>query len=205
VNERWTAAGAPIDDLCRVCKTSRAHTVVATDGEGRPLRVVCDYCGSQHNYRGGGSRTKRPAGAGAGRGAAAGEIVTERERRYPDVSADQSEGTFDLETLLRRVLREETGVSPLAPAERWRGGELVLRPGKEETQEKSVPIETFFSKIVGIRNRLRVLEQQINAMELPFDQKAKLQGYVTACYGSLTTFNVLFADEEDKFRGSGKP
>ena len=80
---------------------------------------------------------------------------------------------------------------------------MVLRPGREGLQEKSLPIETFFSKIVMLRNRLRVLEQQINAMELPQDVKVKMQAHITGCYGSLTTFNVLFADDDDRFRGSG--
>ena len=65
------------------------------------------------------------------------------------------------------------------------------------------PIETFFNKIVMLRNRLRVLEQQVNGSDLPEATKVKLQGYVTACYGSLTSFNVLFADEEDRFKGAG--
>jgi hypothetical protein len=90
-----------------------------------------------------------------------------------------------------------------APADRWRGGTLVLRPGTSGLQEKSWPIETFFHKIVMLRNRLRTLEQHVNAAELPDDVKLKLQGYITGCYGSLTSFNVLFADESDQFKGSG--
>jgi hypothetical protein len=206
VNGRRYSAGQAIEDLCRVCKSSRAHTVVAADTDGRPLRVTCDYCGSQHNYRGGErAAPDRSAAGGASPDPAAstGELVTERERRYEPMSAEiEGGGPLDLELLLRRVLREETGVSPVAPAARWRGGEMILRPGREGTQEKTVPLETFFAKIVAIRNRLRTLEQQINASDLPEDVKLKLQGYVTACYGSLTTFNVLFADEEDRFRGS---
>jgi hypothetical protein len=80
----------------------------------------------------------------------------------------------------------------------------VLRPGKSGVQEKTVPIDTFFNKIVMLRNRLRTLEQQVNASELPDDQKLKLQGYITGCYGSLTTFNVLFAEEDDKFVGASE-
>ena len=109
----------------------------------------------------------------------------------------------DLEGLLRRVLREEMGLSPVAPAEKWRGGELVLRPGKPGLQEKKWPIESFFHKVVMLRNRLRTLEQQVNASDLPDDAKVKLQSYISGCYGSLTSFNVLFADEEDQFKGSG--
>ena len=114
-------------------------------------------------------------------------------------SASQS----DLEQLLRRVVREEAGLTPAKPAEKWRGGELVLRPGRPGVQEKSWPIDAFFRKIVMVRNRLRTLEQQVNASDLPDDQKLKLQAYVTGCYGSLTSFNILFAEEEDRFEGSG--
>lgn len=109
----------------------------------------------------------------------------------------------DLELLLRRVIREEAGITPVAPADRWRGGSLVLKPGTPGLQEKTWPIETFFHKIVMLRNRLRTLEQQVNAADLPDDAKVKLQGYITGCYGSLTSFNVLFADEDDQFKGSG--
>ena len=109
----------------------------------------------------------------------------------------------DLELLLRRIIREETGITPVAPAEKWRGGSLVLRPGTAGVQEKSWPIETFFHKVVMLRNRLRTLEQQLNASDLPEDAKLKLQAYVSGCYGTLTSFNVLFADEEDQFTGAG--
>ena len=108
----------------------------------------------------------------------------------------------DLELLLRRIIREETGITPVVPADKWRGGSLVLRPGTAGLQEKTWPIETFFHKIVMLRNRLRTLEQQVNASELPDDVKVKLQSYVSGCYGSLTSFNVLFADADDQFKGS---
>jgi hypothetical protein len=108
----------------------------------------------------------------------------------------------DLELLLRRIIREEAGVTVVTPAPKWRGGTLVLKPGAAG-QEKSWPIETFFHKIVMVRNRLRTLEQQVNASDLPPDVKLKLQSYVSGCYGSLTSFNVLFADEADQFKGSG--
>jgi hypothetical protein len=109
----------------------------------------------------------------------------------------------DLELLLRRIIREEAGITPVAPADKWRGGTFVLRPGTPGLQEKSWPIETFFHKVVMLRNRLRTLEQQVNAADLADEVKAKLQGYISGCYGTLTTFNVLFADEEDQFKGAG--
>ncbi len=115
----------------------------------------------------------------------------------------QAPEPVDLELLLRRVIREETGLTPVVPAEKWRNGTFVLRPGTPGLQEKSWPIETFFHKVVMLRNRLRTLEQQVNAMDMPEDVKLKLQGYITGCYGSLSSFNVLFADEDDTFKGSG--
>jgi hypothetical protein len=117
------------------------------------------------------------------------------------VSSDDS---GDLELLLRRIIREETGITPVVPADKWRGGTLVLRPGTAGLQEKSWPIETFFHKIVMLRNRLRTLEQQVNASDLPDDVKVKLQSYISGCYGSLTSFNILFASEDDQFKGSAE-
>ena len=204
-------AGESLEDYCRACKTDRQHTVMAADPQGQPIRVVCGFCGSEHNYRGGprietvGSRPLPPA-ASPGRAPAAQTarepfpIVSDRERVAPAMASD---ATVDLESLIRRVIREECGITAVTPAEKWRGGTLVLRPGTPGLQEKSVPIETFFHKIVMLRNRLRSLEQQVNAAELPEDVKLKLQSYVTGCYGSLTSFNVLFADEDDQFKGAG--
>ena len=198
-------AGEEIEDLCRACKTDRLHTVIVVDGDGWPLRVQCDFCQSQHNYRGG-ARTAsspspsspRPPSPSPGAPAA---LVSERERTAPPMSLqDQSD---DLELLLRRIIREEAGVTTVTPAAKWRGGTLVLRPGTPGLQEKTWPIETFFHKVVMLRNRLRTLEQQVNATELPEDLKIKLQGYISGCYGSLTSFNVLFADEADQFKGAG--
>ena len=114
-----------------------------------------------------------------------------------------AETPSELEELLRRVLREEGGLTPVDIADKWRDGTLVMQPGRPGLQEKTIPIETFFNKIVSVRNKLRVLEQQVNGSELPQDAKLKLQAYITGCYGSLTSFNVLFADGADRFKGSG--
>jgi hypothetical protein len=211
-------AGETVEDLCRACKIDRVHTVIVVDAAGRPLRVQCDYCGSQHNFRGGASDGSADRGAGVSASArpaadppkpvgeggqpAGTPTMSERERLSAPVSAGAS--TADLEALLRKVIRVESGVTAVVPAEKWRDGLLVLRPGKPGLQEKSWPVETFFHKVVMIRNRLRTLEQQVNAMDIPEDAKVRLQAYVTACYGSLTSFNVLFADEDDHFKGSGE-
>ena len=83
---------------------------------------------------------------------------------------------------------------------------MILKPGKEGTAEKRVSVESFFHKIVMIRDKLRVLEQRINAHpKLSAEEKVQMQQYVTGCYGTLTTFNVLFASKDDGFVGaSGK-
>jgi hypothetical protein len=187
-------AGQSIDDLCRACKATRVHTVIAVDADGRAARVMCDFCRSEHNYRGGGEASARAP-------AAALPLVRERERTEPRMSP--AEDGDDLERRLRRVLRQELGLTAVVPADKWRGGELVLRPGKPGLQEKTWPIDGFFHKIVMIRNRLRTLEQQVNASDLPDDAKVRLQSYISGCYGTLTSFNVLFADEEDQFKGAG--
>ena len=141
--------------------------------------------------------------AGSARARRSDRAISHRERAREDCAGYDSARHDDLELLLRRIIREEAGITPAVPAEKWRGGTLVLRPGAEGLQEKSWPIETFFHKIVMVRNRLRTLEQQVNASDLPDDVKVKLQSYVSGCYGSLTSFNVLFADEADQFKGSG--
>jgi hypothetical protein len=177
-------AGQTIDDLCRACKSTRAHTIIAVEN-GRPARVMCDQCRSQHNYRDSARHDSRDATL---------PVIAEGE---VPIRSDS-----EIERTLRRVLRDELGWTASAPAEKWRGGSLVLRPGKLNVQEKKWPIDTFFHKIVMLRNKLRTLEQQVNASDMPEDAKLRLQSYVTACYGSLTSFNVLFADEEDEFKGS---
>jgi hypothetical protein len=196
-------AGEAIRDLCRACKLVREHTVIVVDGRGRALRVMCGFCGSQHNYRGGSSEVAQRSGREpAVQQRSSGEpfdLVADRERTGASMSSDV--GTTDLEQMLRRIIREETGLTPVTPAPKWRGGSLVLRPGNPAQQEKSWPIETFFHKVVMLRNRLRTLEQQINASALPEDEKLRLQGHLTGCYGTLTSFNILFADAQDQFRG----
>ena len=104
---------------------------------------------------------------------------------------------------IREALREEAPDVPLAG--KWEGGTVVLRPHDPQLQAKEMPIDALFHKIVMIRDKLRVLEAKLNANEKLSDaEKVDLQQYVTRCYGSLTTFNVLFADEADQFKGSGE-
>lgn len=201
--QRRFRAGDPLEDLCRACKTVRGHTVIAADAAGNALRVICDYCGSQHNYRGGEVRENAAGPPALSSAHAPILLVSERERTSAMTNLPVPDGSaIDIEMLLRRIIREETGLTPVPMAEKWQGGEMILKPGKPELQSKNWPIETFFHKVVMLRNRLRVLEQQINGADVPEDLKVKLQGYITGCYGTLTSFNVLFADEEDRFQGS---
>jgi hypothetical protein len=185
---RQYRAGQSVQDHCRSCHEDRTHTVIVVDSQAQPLRVACDFCRSEHNYRGG--PRNEPTAA-------------DKSEKFVPKTPVMNEPRIDsdFEATIRRIIREETGLTPVAPAEKWRGGELVLRAGRSGVQEKSWPIESFFHKVVMLRNRLRTLEQQINASELPDDQKLKIQSYITGCYGSLTSFNVLFADEEDRFVG----
>jgi hypothetical protein len=184
----------------------------AQEGECRlgcwvpPLRD--DSTCSHHKLRGTSfeGALKRKAAAGTPRRMRE-DIVADSEVKRPlpqeiDIDMDQDE----FRRVLREVLREELGVGEVALGDRWRGGELVMKPGKEGTQPKSVPLEQFFSKIVSVRDKLRVLEQKVNSTKnLEADEKVQLQQYITACYGTLTTFNVLFRDRDDYFVGqSGK-
>jgi len=101
---------------------------------------------------------------------------------------------------IREALREEEADVRLAP--KWEGGSIVLKPGDPGTQPKEIPLDALLHKVVMIRDRLRVLEQKINGHEKLTDaEKVDMQQYVTRCYGSLTTFNVLFRDEKDRFVG----
>ena len=122
------------------------------------------------------------------------------ERRAGDPDTDR------IKQAVEEVLGEHGWIDvDLELGRRWVGGTLKLIPGKAETQAKEIPIEAFFKKIVGIRDRLRVLEQKVNSHpELPGEAKLELQGYITRCYGSLTSFNVLFSAKGGQFEGQGE-
>lgn len=107
--------------------------------------------------------------------------------------------------LLKRALREvldEEDVAGTEIAPRFANGTLVIKPRDASLQPKELPLKELFKKIVRLRNELRVLEQKVNAhAQLSADDKSVMQGYITRCYGSLTTFNILFRDDQDKFVG----
>jgi len=109
----------------------------------------------------------------------------------------------ELTEILRDVLADAMGDGDAPPlAGKWEGGSVVLKPANAELQPRELPIDSIFRKVVMIRDRLRVLEAKVNAHpKLTDGEKVELQSYVTRCYGSLTTFNVLFRDKEDHFVG----
>jgi hypothetical protein len=110
---------------------------------------------------------------------------------------------FDVESSLVAILQKWSDATQrVAIADKWKGGNLVLEPGEAGMSNKEIPINTFFHKIVMVRDRIRVMEQKINASKNLDDQeKVDLQQYITRIYGSLTTFNVLFKNKSDHFVG----
>lgn len=112
----------------------------------------------------------------------------------------------EVEKAMTYVLDKYQGLTyAVKMADKWKDGTLEMKPANPELQSKEVPIETFFHKIVMLRDRLRVLEQNINSHpKLDDDDKVQLQQYITRAYGSLTTFNILFAEKDDYFKGQSK-
>jgi len=115
----------------------------------------------------------------------------------------ESEVTFtEAERSLMKVLKTWSGIPEVVDlGDKWKGGTMVLKPAESSLKSKEIPIETFFHKIVMVRDRIRVMEQRINSSKLTDEEKVNLQQYITRIYGSLTTFNVLFKYKQDSFVG----
>ena len=110
---------------------------------------------------------------------------------------------YEVEQSLKKILKKWSDVSEVVPiADKWKGGNLILDPGDSTLSNKIIPIDTFFHKIVMVRDRIRVMEQKINSSkDLSEELKIDLQQYLTRIYGSLTTFNVLFKNNSQHFKG----
>ncbi|MGA0558223.1 hypothetical protein ACO2Q8_16305 [Larkinella sp. VNQ87] len=109
---------------------------------------------------------------------------------------------LDVEQALSRILQKWADVTEVVPlGDKWKGGKLILKPGRTDLASKELPIEVFFHKIVMMRDRLRVLEQRVNASSMEDEEKVNIQQYITRIYGSMTSFNVLFKQPEHYFTG----
>lgn len=128
---------------------------------------------------------------------------THLDEIIPENVTEEIETHSEVERSLLKILRLWGGVQENVPlGERWQHGMMLLQPADKTMKPKEIPIEDFFHKIVMLRDRLRVLEQNINSSKnLSDEEKVNIQQYITRCYGSLTTFNVLFKNKEHWFVG----
>ncbi len=109
---------------------------------------------------------------------------------------------YEVETTLKNLLQKWSDVSEIVPiADKWKGGKIILEPGQAGLASKEIPIDTFFHKIIMVRDRLRVMEQKINSSKIEEIEKIELQQYLTRIYGTLTTFNILFKSPNHNFVG----
>ena len=113
---------------------------------------------------------------------------------------------YEVESTLRTLLKKYSDISEIVPiADKFKGGTITLNPADSNLTSKEIPIDTFFHKIVMVRDRVRVMEQKINSSKNLDDQeKVDLQQYISRIYGSLTTFNILFKNSSQNFKGAGK-
>ncbi|MEN9907961.1 MAG: hypothetical protein RLZZ540_1102 [Bacteroidota bacterium] len=124
------------------------------------------------------------------------EIIEAAENEVDTVSFSE------VEKSLRDLLKKWSDVSEIVPiGDKWKGGKIILEPGQAGSASKEIPIDTFFHKIVMVRDRLRVMEQKINSSKIEEIEKIELQQYITRIYGSLTSFNVLFKSPTNHFIG----
>lgn len=136
------------------------------------------------------------------------DVYFPRLEKQTLVAEDELEILSDAETTAYEMMKlavyevSREDLPMIEMGARWQGGEMILKPGDAGLASKSVPIETFFHKVVMVRDRLRVMEAQINGHKVLSDaEKVELQQYITRIYGSLTTFNILFKDKKDHFVG----
>ncbi|MEO8253703.1 MAG: hypothetical protein ABI554_04890 [Flavobacterium sp.] len=124
------------------------------------------------------------------------EIIEASENEVDTVSFSE------VEKSLRDLLKKWSDVSEIIPiGDKWKGGKIILQPGQTGLAPKEIPIDVFFHKIIMVRDRLRVMEQKINAIKIEEIEKIELQQYITRIYGSLTSFNILFKSPTNHFVG----
>jgi len=124
------------------------------------------------------------------------EVIDAMEPDRDLVSYDQ------VESMMVKVIRKFSDIQETVDlGDKWKGGTMILEPGRDDLASKEIPIETFFHKLVMVRDRIRVMEQRINSSKLADEEKVNLQQYITRIYGSLTSFNVLFQYNTDSFVG----
>ncbi len=127
------------------------------------------------------------------------EVIDAAENEVDTVSF------YDVEKSLLQMLKKWSDISEIIPiGDKWKGGRIILDPGQPGLASKEIPIDTFFHKIIMVRDRLRVMEQKINSSNIEGIEKIELQQHITRIYGSLTTFNVLFKSQNDYFIGEKK-
>ena len=121
----------------------------------------------------------------------------------PENVSEEIETHSDVERSLLKILRLWGDLTEIVPlGDRWKGAMMLLQPADKTQKPKEIPVDVFFHKVVMLRDRLRVLEQNINSHKVLSDEdKVNLQQYITRIYGSLTTFNVLFKNKEQWFVG----
>ena len=118
------------------------------------------------------------------------------------IDADDKVSFSEAEKSLIKILKTWSDITEVEPlGDKWRNGLMILKPDDASLKPKEIPVDVFFHKIIMVRDRLRVMEQRINASNLSDEEKINLQQYITRIYGSLTTFNVLFKNKEDHFIG----
>lgn len=135
--------------------------------------------------------------------------VKEISRDYADIEVldatmppGELVSLYDIEKSFMQIIRRFSDIQETVQlGSKWTGGSMILMPGDKSLKEKIIPIDAFFHKIVMIRDRIRTLEQRVNASKMTDEEKVNIQQYITRIYGSLTSFNVLFKRQEDYFIG----
>lgn len=215
---------APHEKVCGNCKLWSPHSIDAVRGWVGPCRVqanrglfppsapICDVFASKH---GAGPQVAKPSSPEAPRkplkniapmirsAATASSVVTQRAPEPRNQQPVDLGGELKMTRQeLMEIFLEASGQAEVPLAPKWEGGVVKLQPKNPELQAKELPIDSLFHKVVMVRDRLRVLEQKLNGHpKLTDAEKVEMQQYVTRCYGSLTSFNVLFRDKGDQFVG----